>query len=225
MSLTFAINFKAYVFGNNALEIAKIIDEYARDYPQYEVIIAVPLTELKAITSTVKYVDVFAQTVDNVGLGAYTGKTPIEALVMNGARGVVLNHSENQITLHDLESIIQKAKDYNLRVLGCASTPPEAVAISEIGCDYVAYEPPELIGTGKSVNREYPQSIKEVAKKVKISNVVTKFLVGAGITTYRDVEESIYLGAEGVFISSAIMKAKNIRQKLDEFFSFHYKRL
>ncbi len=223
MGITIAINFKAYAFGNNALEIAKIIDEYARDYPHHEVIIAVPLIELKSISTLVRYVDVFAQTADNVELGPYTGKTPIEALVMNGARGVVLNHSENRITLHDLESLTQKAKDYALKVLACASTPEQSAAIAEIGSDYIAYEPPELIGSGRSVSSEYPQSIKKASKKVRASSATSKLLVGAGITSHRDVEESIYLGAEGVFISSAIMKAKNIEQKLDDIFGFHYK--
>ncbi|NPA38192.1 MAG: triose-phosphate isomerase [Candidatus Nanohaloarchaeota archaeon] len=220
--VVFAINFKAYAFGNNALEIAKIIDELAKQYQQEEVIIAVPLTEIKTIVKEVSYIKVYAQTADAVEPGAHTGKMPIEGLVQAGARGVVVNHAENQIKLNEIDFIINKAQEFVLETLVCAATPLQAKALASFNPDYIAYEPPELIGTGKSVSELYPQSIKDASKKVKVISPTTKFLVGAGITSYRDVDESLYLGAQGVFIASAIMKSKNIKQKVEEFFSFHY---
>jgi len=56
--------------------------------------------------------------------------------------------------------------------------------------DYIAIEPPELIGSGKAVSKEKPELIAKAAKAVKNTN--TKLLCGAGIVSGEDVEVVIW---------------------------------
>ena len=215
----FAINFKAYEmgFGNNAIHTAKTIDRLAEEYSM-EVIITVPLIELYKIRKEVRYVKVFGEYADPVEFGAHTGKHPVDALFLNGADGVLLNHAENKITLNTLEKILDKAKEFRMETLVCGDSDKEAKALSVYDVEYIAMEPPYLIGSEKSVSKENPEMIKKTVKGIRSINPSTNILVGAGISDRKDVEESIRLGAEGVFIASAIMKAKNIEKAVEHFF-------
>jgi triosephosphate isomerase len=71
--------------------------------------------------------------------------------------------------------------------------------------DYIAIEPPELIGTGVSVSQARPSVITE---SVKLAGGV-KVLTGAGISTGGDVSKALELGTHGVLVASGIVKAKN----------------
>ncbi len=214
-----AINFKAYenAFGKQAERLLKKIDDIAKQY-NVETIVALPLTEIYK-AKEFKWIKIFSQTSHAVGFGGYTGKIPTKALLHYGVKGVVVNHAEDQKSTKEIDFILKEAYDHNLEVLLCAPSPEFALGMSYYKeVSYLAYEPPELIGTGKAVSQYRGEDIKRIASSIKLHNSLVKFLVGAGINSRKDIDISLQLGADGVFISSMVMKSQNIERTFEEIF-------
>jgi len=75
--------------------------------------------------------------------------------------------------------------------------------------NFIAVEPPELIGGDMSVTTADPDIVSGSVETVKDINKNVKVLCGAGVKNGRDVAKSIELGAEGVLLASGIVKAKD----------------
>jgi triosephosphate isomerase len=82
--------------------------------------------------------------------------------------------------------------------------------------DYVAVEPPELIGSGIPVSKADPEVVRGSVEAVKRIAPRVGVLCGAGITTGEDLKAALDLGSEGVLLASGIIKAKDQRQALEE---------
>ncbi|MEM2194361.1 MAG: triose-phosphate isomerase [Candidatus Methanomethylicia archaeon] len=203
-----AINFKAYVnaFGIKAVQIAKLAEKAFRNYG-LTIIVIPPLTEIRFIASQVE-IPVFAQHVDPVEPGAWTGHVVAEMVKEAGASGILMNHSEKRLRIDEVNFIISKAKTLNLTSLACADTPETSMAISTLNPDILAIEPPELIGTGIAVSKAKPEIITNTIEKIRKVNSKVILLTGAGISTAEDVIAAIKLGTSGVLVASAVMKAK-----------------
>ncbi len=150
--------------------------------------------------------EIFSQSVDPVTKGAYTGKTPMESLLEIGVKGSIVNHSENRIESGSIKSIMEMAGKYNFETVLCVESLEEAVKYAILRPDFIAYEPPELIGGDVSVTSAEPSIISDVVRACNPKNV--KVLVGAGVKTAEDARKSIELGADGVLIASGIVKAR-----------------
>ena len=75
----------------------------------------------------------------------------------------------------------------NLKTIICASSDDVAESVAAFNPDFIAIEPPELIGGNISVSTAKPEVITNTVKKVnKISKIPV--LCGAGIKTKSDVE-------------------------------------
>ena len=83
--------------------------------------------------------------------------------------------------------------------------------------DFIAIEPPELIGSGKAVSKEKPELIAKAADIVNKSKNKTKLLCGAGIVSGEDVAKAIKLGSKGILVASGIIKAKDWSKIISEF--------
>ncbi len=213
-----AINFKAYstAFGSKGLAIAKAADEVAKELKGLvKVVIAVPATEVYRISTSVEEVVVYGQHADPIEPGAHTGYIPVEALKEAGARGVLLNHSEHKLILSDLVWLITKARKLGLETIVCADNNDAAAAVAALKPDYIAVEPPELIGTGIPVSKAKPEVITSSVEAVRRIAPVP-VLAGAGITRGEDVEAAIRLGSVGVLVASAVMKASDPKAKIRE---------
>jgi triosephosphate isomerase len=79
--------------------------------------------------------------------------------------------------------------------------------------DYVAIEPPELIGSGKAVSKENPEII---TKSIEAAGSRTKVICGAGIMDKGDVRAAIKLGSKGILVASGVIKAKSWSDKIAE---------
>ena len=80
--------------------------------------------------------------------------------------------------------------------------------------DYIAIEPPELIGTGIPVSQAQPEVVEDTVSEVKAINSDIKVLCGAGITTGDDMKAAMDLGADGVLLASGIIKAESPKDAL-----------
>jgi triosephosphate isomerase len=98
----------------------------------------------------------------------------------------------------------------------CADDLPELKAISRFSPDFLAIEPPELIGKGVAVSKANPSIIKESVQAVKRISSTVKVLCGAGIVDKYDVEKALELGAEGILISSGVIKSSSWYNKILE---------
>ncbi len=212
-----AINLKAYeeAIGQRALEIAKAAERIC-DEENIEIVIAPQHTDIYLLSSNVDRVKIFAQHIDPIDPGAHTGWILPLSVKEAGATGTLLNHSEHQMKVEDIERAIKIAKDLGLETIVCANDPTVARALASLEPTYIAVEPPELIGTGVSVSKAKPEIITNTIEMVRECNSKVKILVGAGISTKEDVSSAIRLGADGVLLASAVAKSKDPYRKIKE---------
>jgi len=199
------INFKTYEegTGGRGLKLAKIIERVAGQTGA-NIAIAVQIAEIQRIASEVG-IRVYSQHMDGIQFGSNTGWILPETIKDAGAVGTVLNHAEHQMNPDALRGAMERAKELKLKTVACANTPDYAKAVAKLSPNYIAVEPPELIGGTISISTAKPEVITNSLKVVgKIP-----LLVGAGVKTKEDVRKGIELGASGVFVASAIMKALN----------------
>lgn len=205
------INFKTYEqsTGENALNLAKICDDIARE-TKSNIIIVPQFADIYRISKSVK-IPVFAQHFDNIKYGSNTGHVLLESLKSVGASGSLLNHSEKRLKLADIESGIEKLKSLGMKSIVCTNNVSTTKSAAVLNPDFVAIEPPELIGTGISVSKAQPDIVRNSVNAVKEINSDVKILCGAGISNGDDVRRAIELGTDGVLLSSGVVCAKNPR--------------
>ncbi|MFB6245803.1 MAG: triose-phosphate isomerase [Candidatus Nanohaloarchaea archaeon] len=204
------INFKAYAgaMGEKARELAEKCSE-AAERTGKEVVVAPQPPDILRMEDL--ELEVFSQHVDGTEPGSHTGHPLPESVSMAGASGTLLNHSERRLERKALKKSIDRAEEEGLTTLVCARSPEECGELGELGPDYVAFEPPELIGGEVSVSSARPGMIEEAVSRSK-----PPVLTGAGVKTREDVEKSIELGCEGVLVASGVVKAKDPQEKIVE---------
>ncbi len=210
------LNFKAYASatGKKAVELAKIAEEVSKK-TGYQVVVLPQHADLRLVREAVS-IPVFAQSADPYFEGSYTGHITFNTLLDIGVDGVMVNHSEHKVPLDYVQRVVDMAKENNLEQLVCAATPSEVAAVAAFEPDYVAVEPPELIGGPISVATAKPEVITASADALKKVTKKSKLLCGAGIANRRDVEVSVKLGTVGVLLASAYTKASNPRAVLED---------
>ncbi len=201
------LNLKTYeeAMGQKAIDFARIA-ERVNEKTGISIAIAPQTIDIAAVTVSSE-TPVFAQHVDPVYYGKYTGHTLPEAVAEAGAYGTLLNHSECQIPLEQIEAAIKRAKEVDLITIVCADTVDTAKRIALLGPDAIAIEPPELIGSGISVSTAQPEIITGSVAAVHSINPDVKVLCGAGITNGEDAKAALKLGAKGILVASGVVKA------------------
>lgn len=209
------LNFKTYeeASGGKALSLVSIIEDVALS-SQIKIIPVVQIIDLKEIYSATK-LEVWVQKIDPVSYGANTGSILPEEVASSGARGTFLNHSENKILdFNLLQETLNKAKEVDLKTLVFCSSLEELEKNKILNPDFLAYEPPELIGGNISVASAQPEIIAKAAVISKEAGI--PLIIGAGINSREDVKKSMELGAVGVALASAFVKSPNPRGVLME---------
>lgn len=196
-------NFKTYesATGKKAIELAMIHDAVAKETGA-DIQVSVQAVDLISIIQAVS-IPVLSQHVDPVHFGSATGHILPEAVKMAGAQGTILNHSERRLPREVLAKSIVRAKEAGLTVIVCAESPEEGASFLEFGPDFIAVEPPELIGGDVSVSSAQPDIIANASRLIGSD----KLLVGAGVKNGEDVKTCIKLGAKGVLLASGVTKA------------------
>ena len=201
------LNLKTYeqAMGQKAIDFARIA-ERVNEKTGISIAIAPQLVDLASMTVSSE-TPVFAQHIDPVYYGKYTGHVLPEAVAEAGAYGTLLNHSEHQIPLEQIEASIKRAKETDLVTVVCADTVETAKRIALYGPDTIAIEPPELIGSGISVSTAQPEIVSGSVEAVHSINKDIKVLCGAGITNGEDASAALDLGAKGILVASGVVKA------------------
>jgi triosephosphate isomerase len=160
---------------------------------------------------------ILSQHIDPIAPGSFTGHVLPQAVKEAGAVGTLINHSERRLKLADIDAVITKAKATGLSSVVCTNNAPVSVAASTLQPDFIAIEPPELIGTGIPVSKAKPEVVSDTLQLVRKVNATVPVLCGAGITKGDDVAAAIRLGTVGVLVASGIVKAKNPAEALRAF--------
>ncbi len=210
------VNFKGYLeaSGEQGLSLAKICEVVAME-SSTSIVIAPQMVDLSLMVKTVN-IPVFAQHIDDVKAGSCTGHIPPEGVAATGASGTLLNHSEHRLKLADIDVLIHRASALNLETIVCTNNLAVTKACAELGPDYVAIEPPELIGGDISITSADPDIVKNAVKDVKALNPDVGVLCGAGVKTSEDVKMALELGTVGVLLASGVTKAKDPKDALME---------
>ena len=205
------VNFKTYQegTGEKALELAKICQEVARE-SGLEIMAVVQVADIWRITQELS-LPVWAQHLDAIEYGPNTGQILPEAVVAAGAKGTLLNHSENQLPVEVIKEAIGRCQELKLKVLVCSNSLEEAPVIAEAKPDFIAFEPPELIGSQTtSVSTTKPEIIEDFVREVKDIPI----LVGAGVHSREDVRMALSLGAVGILVATDLVLAKDPKKEL-----------
>src|SRR5689334_2977064 len=170
------------------------------------------------LSEIAKYsIPVFAQHVDVANIGSTTGFIVPEILKKSKVSGSLINHSEHRISEKEITELVPRLRKLDMISVVCVKDVKEAEKYAKLNPDYIAIEPPELIGTGKAVSKEKPEVITKSVMAVKQAKNSTKLLCGAGIVSGKDVAKAIQLGAKGILVASGIVKAKNWNDIVEEF--------
>ena len=203
------LNVKTYeeATGDKALDLAVLMDKIAEE-TGVSMAIAVQSTDIIMCAKKVN-MPVFAEHIDPIKPGSHTGWTLPEAVKAAGAMGTLINHSEHRLKIADIDVCITRAKELELDHIVCSNNVTTSKAIAVFSPNFVAVEPPELIGGDISVTTADPDVISETVDVVKDIDKNVKILCGAGVKNGKDVAKAVELGADGVLLASGIVKAKN----------------
>ena len=210
----FEIGVKNYVYGDDVLKMALHADACAEKY-NVDVAMIVPYTELRRVCEQTKHLYVFAPYMDTLRPGRGMADVLPEAIKATGAIGVVINHCEKPMTLPQMKATIDRARELDLLVFGCADSIAETKALAELHPDIINPEPSELIGgsggavSGMSYVKDCIRAIKAIDPSILVEQA-------AGITNGQQVYDFIMAGSEAAGAASGIMNAEDPLAKIDE---------
>ena len=212
------INFKCYkeATGKNAEKLIKDFEVIAKKFPEIKIAVAVQPADIYRISKLTKKIEIYAQHMDSISPGPFTGHISALSIKESGATGVILNHSEKNIPINEIEEATKKAKELGLKIVICAKNDKVGSKLSKISPDYIAVEPPELIGGKISVSKANPSLVKKSVEKIIGKTKNLGLIVGAGVHNQEDVKIAVKLGADGILIASGIVLAKNPTNVLED---------
>lgn len=210
----FEIGPKAYLFGKQALALAKHADKISVQY-NVQIIFTPQYVDIPVIARETENLLVFAQHMDSIVVGRGVGSVLPEAIKAAGAAGVMLNHSEKPLSLAEIECTIKRADEVGLASMVCAGTLENVVAIARLAPNILLAETPELIGTGKREAGDQ-SAIPRINDIVWSINPEVRVLHGAGISNGQDVYDIVLLGAQGTGSTSGIIKSQEPFEMVEE---------
>ena len=208
------VNFKAYkeVDGENSLKLAKICEKVAKE-SGVSIAVCPPAVELGYVARNVG-IPVLSQNADPHAPGSSTGWITPSMIKSTGSVGTLMNHSEHRSDNKILKETVELCKADDLITVICAESVNRAREVAAFHPDFVAVEPPELIGGDISVTTANPLIIEETVNTVKAVGKNISVLCGAGVKTGGDVAKAIELGADGVLLASGVVKSKDPEKTL-----------
>jgi triosephosphate isomerase len=212
----FIINCKNYeeISGDKIIKFVKIAEKVSKKF-KVQIAVAPPqhLIGLVANSSIL----ILSQHIDNSKVGSTTGYIVPELLKKSKVKGSLINHSEHRITSKEIKKLVIKLKELKMISILCVKNVAESKKYVKFNPDYIAIEPPELIGSGKAISTERPELITKAVTVINNSKNKTKLLCGAGIVSGKDASKAVELGSKGILVASGIVKAKNWEKVISEF--------
>jgi triosephosphate isomerase len=219
------VNFKTYpeATGERAVQLARTIESAGMEF-SVPVAVCPQHADLYRVASQVG-IPVLAQHVDPLEPGRNTGWVTPASVRAAGAVGALINHSEHKVAHEQVRRAVELCRSEGLVSVVCAADVEEGRALAACSPDFIAVEPPELIGTGVPVSKAKPEIVSGSVEAIRKVNDRIRVLCGAGITTGEDVSRAVELGAVGVLVASGVVRAKDQRAAVTELVRVLQKRL
>ena len=201
------VNLKTYesAHGASAEALAEVM---AGVHTDARLVAAVSAFDLAAVVAAAPDLEVWCQHLDPIGFGSFTGWLHPATAVERGASGTLINHAEHKVSIEHVAMLLDQVPE-GFTVCACAADIEEARALSALQPDYVAVEPPELIGGDVSVTSADPEIIRATAAAVREISEQVGILCGAGVKSGADVAAAIELGTTGVLLASGVTQAED----------------
>mgnify|MGYP001569135755 FL=1 len=211
------VNFKTYesAHGVAAEELASIMGQIETDARMIAVVSAF---DLSAVVSMAPNLEIWTQHLDPINFGSNTGWLHPETAIQRGAKGTLINHAEHKVSIEHIAMLLDSVPE-GFTVCACAADIDEARALSALQPDYVAVEPPGLIGGEISVTTADPEIVSGTARAIREISKDVGILCGAGIKNGQDVVKAIELGTSGVLLASGVTKVKDAKSALEDLVS------
>ena len=211
------VNFKTYesAHGVAAEELALIMGQIETDARMIAVVSAF---DLSAVVSMAPNLEIWTQHLDPINFGSNTGWLHPETAIQRGAKGTLINHAEHKVSIEHIAMLLDSVPE-GFTVCACAADIDEARALSALQPDYVAVEPPGLIGGEISVTTADPEIVSGTARAIREISKDVGILCGAGIKNGQDVVKAIELGTSGVLLASGVTKVKDAKSALEDLVS------
>ena len=208
------LNFKTYMesTGKNALKLAKACEKVAKE-TEINIAVAPQHMDIYQLSQEID-IPILSQHIDPITAGGHTGSVLLECAREAGASGTLINHSEKRMNLANIDQIVKRSAEKEMISVVCTNNIETSSAVASLGPDFVAVEPPELIGSGIPVSQAEPEVVEGTVAMVKKINPSVKVLCGAGISTGDDMKAALELGSEGVLLASGIILAKDPEKAL-----------
>lgn len=200
------VNFKNYpqALGDAGLELARKLETAAADFSKIKTVLAISPVDVFRISQAIK-LPIFSQHVDPFDPGQTTGFVIPEVIKEAGAKGTLINHSEHPMSVDMVEDAVKRCREIDLSTVVCADSLAVVTQVKEFKPDFIAYEPPELIGGDVSVVSAEPDVVSAAVREAS----PVFLIVGAGVHSGEDVRVALGLGAIGVLVSSDIVTAED----------------
>jgi len=211
------VNFKTYesAHGIAAEELALIMEQIETDARMIAVVSAF---DLSAVVSAAPNLEIWTQHLDPINFGSNTGWLHPETAIQRGAKGTLINHAEHKVSIEHIAMLLDNVPE-GFTICACAADIDEARALSALQPDYVAVEPPELIGGEISVTTADPEIVSGTARAIREISEDVGILCGAGVKNGQDVLKAIELGTSGVLLASGVTKVKDAAAALNDLVS------
>ena len=211
------VNFKTYesAHGIAAEELALIMEQIETDARMIAVVSAF---DLSAVVSAAPNLEIWTQHLDPINFGSNTGWLHPETAIQRGAKGTLINHAEHKVSIEHIAMLLDNVPE-GFTICACAADIDEARALSALQPDYVAVEPPELIGGEISVTTADPEIVSGTARAIREISEDVGILCGAGVKNGQDVLKAIELGTAGVLLASGVTKVRDAVAALNDLVS------
>jgi triosephosphate isomerase len=211
------VNLKEYdeVLGERPMSFAIAAKKLSEKY-DVTILIAPPAP---LVDNIAKVAMTISQHIDPFEPGAHTGAILAKEVKELGAVGSLINHSEKRIPHEDVKRCVDLCRKYDLVSIVCAQDNEEVMQLAKFKPNFIAIEPPMLIGGDISVSTARPEIIKKSVEDVKEIYSDIDVLCGAGVKTRIDVKRAIQFGAKGVLVASGVVKSPNIEKAMEELIS------
>lgn len=207
------VNYKTFEEGSGrkALGLTKILEEVARE-AQVKIIPVVQAADIREVASMAT-LEIWTQKIDPYEAGAHTGSILAEAVLEDGAVGTFLNHSESKFaTFEELAKASDRAKSVGLKTLIFAADIKELKDVASLTPNYLAYEPPKLVGSTTTSVASRPEIIKEASEVARLAGI--PLVAGAGVHSSEDVKKCLEAGAIGIAVATDIVRAVDPKKEL-----------
>lgn len=210
----FELGPKAYVFGEELLELARCADALSAQY-SVPIIITPQYVDIPRLARETTHLLIFAQHMDPLKIGRGVGSVLPEAIKEAGAVGTLLNHAEKPLPHSILRETIRRADEVGLASMVCAADLAEVQAVCGMNPNIIIAESPDQIGTGSPAT-QMEQDIKSINKLVWSLKPEIHVLHAAGISNGEDVYEVIAAGAQATGSTSGVLLAPRPSEMLEE---------